>query len=246
MTFSFHPQMLLSCFPTCTPANRWKWPSAALRPSWITQTRRRRKSLPAWRSFSPREARGRCSSSRTSWSTTATTPFRCERQRIWIRCGGDEVPNWDCFPLCVQTVPLQACLDLPTISLSTDSIDFGSCYVGKTKTVEVDLHSQGTYTSWTSIIGSGHCTFSADIQKRCLLRDAIEFDSVCFTVRIEADAAEPCVFRVTPEFGLMKFKNPQSTSWNQTLWISFTPRWWWKCFLFFFSKTLLGFSQKST
>ncbi|XP_075906627.1 deleted in lung and esophageal cancer protein 1 isoform X2 [Nelusetta ayraudi] len=89
-----------------------------------------------------------------------------------------------------QTVPLQACLDLPTISLSTDSIDFGSCYVGKTKTVEVDLHSQGTYTSWTSII---------------------------------ADAAEPCVFRVTPEFGFMKFKNPQSTSWNQTLWISFTP-----------------------
>lgn len=53
---------------------------------------------------------------------------------------------------------------------------------------------------------------------------AIYFDSVCFTVRIEADAAEPCVFRVTPEFGIMKFKNPQSTSWNQTLWISFTPR----------------------
>lgn len=88
-----------------------------------------------------------------------------------------------------QTVPLQAYLDLPTISLSTDSIDFGSCYVGKTKTVEVDLHSQGTYTSWTSVI----------------------------------DAADPCVFRVTPEFGLMKSKNPQSTNWNQTLWISFTP-----------------------
>lgn len=64
-------------------------------------------------------------------------------------------------PPCVQTVPLQASLDLPTISLSTDSIDFGSCYVGKTKTVEVDLHSHGTYTSWTSVIGSSHRTFSA-------------------------------------------------------------------------------------
>lgn len=62
-------------------------------------------------------------------------------------------------PVCVQTVPLQACLDLPTISLSTDSIDFGSCYVGKTKTLEVDLRSHGTYTSWTSVIGSNQRTF---------------------------------------------------------------------------------------
>lgn len=41
---------------------------------------------------------------------------------------------------------------------------------------------------------------------------------------IVSDAAEPCVFSVAPEFGIMKFKNPQSTIWNQTLWISFTPR----------------------
>lgn len=68
----------------------------------------------------------------------------------------------------MQTVPLQACLDLPTISLSTENIDFGFCYVGLTKTIEMDLRSHGTYTSWTSVIGSSHRTFSADIEKKTM------------------------------------------------------------------------------
>lgn len=71
---------------------------------------------------------------------------------------GEKVPKQFCvsgivsLPF-VQRVPLQACLDLPTVSLSTDTIDFGFCYVARTKTVEVDLHSQGTYIYWTSVIG---------------------------------------------------------------------------------------------
>lgn len=76
-----------------------------------------------------------------------------KRQKILNRCRKTVLCQWDCFPPSVQTVPLQACLDLPTVSLSTDTIDFGFCYVARTKTVEVDLHSQGTYIYWTSVIG---------------------------------------------------------------------------------------------
>lgn len=54
----------------------------------------------------------------------------------------------------VQTVPLCALLDFPTIHLSTDSIDFGSCYVGQTRTVAVDLRSLGASTSWKSHMGN--------------------------------------------------------------------------------------------
>lgn len=53
----------------------------------------------------------------------------------------------------VQTVPLHAYLDLTTIHLSTDSINFGLCYVGQTRTIEVNLYSHGAHTYWKSLIG---------------------------------------------------------------------------------------------
>lgn len=53
----------------------------------------------------------------------------------------------------------------------------------------------------------------------------IEFYTyVFYPVRAESDNADPGVFRVAPELGLMKFKTPQSTTWNQILRFSFTPR----------------------
>ncbi|CAJ1082101.1 LOW QUALITY PROTEIN: deleted in lung and esophageal cancer protein 1 [Xyrichtys novacula] len=48
----------------------------------------------------------------------------------------------------LQTVPLCARLDLATIRLSTDSIDFGFCYVGQTQTVAVNLYGYGAHTYW--------------------------------------------------------------------------------------------------
>ncbi|XP_068604350.1 deleted in lung and esophageal cancer protein 1 [Brachionichthys hirsutus] len=52
----------------------------------------------------------------------------------------------------LQTVSLQADLDLPTVHLSTDSIHFGFCYVGETQTKEVSLCSEGAHTYWKSLI----------------------------------------------------------------------------------------------
>uniref|UniRef100_A0A3Q3G0Z0 DLEC1 cilia and flagella associated protein n=1 Tax=Labrus bergylta TaxID=56723 RepID=A0A3Q3G0Z0_9LABR len=89
--------------------------------------------------------------------------------------------------LSVQTVPLCAHLDLATIRLSTDSIDFGFCYVGQTQTVEVNLYSHGAHTYWKSV-------------------------------------TESDVFRVTPDFGLLRSKGLHVTSYSQCLQISFTPR----------------------
>lgn len=54
----------------------------------------------------------------------------------------------------VQTVPLCAHLDLVTLSLSSDSISFGFCYVGQTQTAEVNLYSHGSHTYWKSHIGT--------------------------------------------------------------------------------------------
>ncbi|KAM3860691.1 deleted in lung and esophageal cancer protein 1 [Diretmus argenteus] len=53
----------------------------------------------------------------------------------------------------LQTVPLRAHLDLPTLSLSRDSINFGSCYVGQTQVVELNLYSHG-HSYWKTVIES--------------------------------------------------------------------------------------------
>ncbi|XP_070784344.1 deleted in lung and esophageal cancer protein 1 [Enoplosus armatus] len=55
----------------------------------------------------------------------------------------------------LQTVPLRAHLDLASIHLATDSINFGSCYVGQTQTIEVNLYSHGAHTYWNSLIDEG-------------------------------------------------------------------------------------------
>ncbi|KAF7669259.1 hypothetical protein LDENG_00203330 [Lucifuga dentata] len=57
----------------------------------------------------------------------------------------------------LQRVPLCAHLDLATVGLSTDSIDFGTCYVGKTEMIEVNLYSHGAHTDWKGAIeGDSH------------------------------------------------------------------------------------------
>ncbi|XP_039900319.1 deleted in lung and esophageal cancer protein 1 isoform X2 [Simochromis diagramma] len=54
----------------------------------------------------------------------------------------------------LQTVPLCAHLDLPTLRLSAVSVDFGLCYVGQTQTREVNLYSCGAHMFWKSITKS--------------------------------------------------------------------------------------------
>ncbi|XP_023122061.2 deleted in lung and esophageal cancer protein 1 [Amphiprion ocellaris] len=86
-----------------------------------------------------------------------------------------------------QTVPLRANLELCTLRLSTDSINFGLCYVGQTQTREVNLYCHGAHTYWKSLI-----------------RDS-------------------SVFRVTPDFGLLRSKELNAARCSQSLQISFTP-----------------------
>ncbi|XP_029935813.1 deleted in lung and esophageal cancer protein 1 [Myripristis murdjan] len=54
----------------------------------------------------------------------------------------------------LQRVPLCAHLDLASLCLSTDSIDFGTCYVGQTQIAEVSLHSCGAHSYWRTVIES--------------------------------------------------------------------------------------------
>ncbi|KAF7213824.1 deleted in lung and esophageal cancer protein 1 isoform X2 [Nothobranchius furzeri] len=61
-----------------------------------------------------------------------------------------------------QTVPLCADLDLPTLSLSTDSLNFGFCCVGETQTTELNLYSDRARTFWNSHTESGVFRVSPD------------------------------------------------------------------------------------
>ncbi|XP_042366373.1 deleted in lung and esophageal cancer protein 1 [Plectropomus leopardus] len=91
----------------------------------------------------------------------------------------------------LQTVPMCAHLDLATMRLSRDSINFGFCYVGQTQIIEVNLYSHGAHTYWKSFL--------------------------------ESDEGDSHLFRVTPDFGLLKSKELSITSCSQCLQISFTP-----------------------
>ncbi|XP_055364189.1 deleted in lung and esophageal cancer protein 1 isoform X2 [Betta splendens] len=91
----------------------------------------------------------------------------------------------------LQTVPLRAYLGLATLCLSSDSVDFGFCYVGRTRTAEVNLSSHGSHTYWKSVI--------------------------------EADEGDSRVFRVTPDSGLLRFKELGVSSCSECLQIRFTP-----------------------
>ncbi|XP_034145187.1 deleted in lung and esophageal cancer protein 1 [Esox lucius] len=55
----------------------------------------------------------------------------------------------------LQSVPLGAHLAIPTLHLSCDRLDFGTCYVGQTRVREVHLYNQGGSASyWRALIGS--------------------------------------------------------------------------------------------
>ncbi|XP_008306151.1 deleted in lung and esophageal cancer protein 1 isoform X2 [Cynoglossus semilaevis] len=54
----------------------------------------------------------------------------------------------------LQTVPLRANLTIPTLRLSKEHIDFGFCYVGRTRTIEVNLYCCGAHTYWKSVVES--------------------------------------------------------------------------------------------
>lgn len=135
--------------------NRWHWPSTALHPFWTMQTRQMRKSLLGWRWSTVQVGRGSWGSSKTSWFATATTACRSVTESLkWVWIEENEYCAMKLICLCsVQTVPLHAHLDLTTIRLSTDSIDFGFCYVEQTLTIEVNLYSHGAHTYWKSLIG---------------------------------------------------------------------------------------------
>ncbi|XP_053467700.1 deleted in lung and esophageal cancer protein 1 [Ictalurus furcatus] len=92
-----------------------------------------------------------------------------------------------------QSVALCAHLALPTLHLSSDSMDFGTCYVGQTRVKEVYLSNRGGSRSfWTALLG------------------------------VDAEEKSK-VFRVTPDHGLLKpVEHPISSS-RQALEISFTP-----------------------
>lgn len=129
----------------------------------------------------------------------------------------------------VQTVPLRAHLCLPTLSLSIDTISFGFCYVGQTQTREVKLYVQGAHTSWTSLISNPaitHATMSGSFITKNHLSCFIEF---CFahqpwsdlSLCLESDAGKSQVFRLLPDFGLLR---SSVTTCSQHLELSFTPR----------------------
>lgn len=58
-----------------------------------------------------------------------------------------------------QTVSLCANLALPTLHLSSDFVDFGTCYVGQTHIKAVYLYNRGGSCSyWTALTGTREVT----------------------------------------------------------------------------------------
>ncbi|XP_041670632.1 deleted in lung and esophageal cancer protein 1 [Cheilinus undulatus] len=95
----------------------------------------------------------------------------------------------------LQTVPLRAHLDLATIRLSTDSIDFGFCYVGQTKTVEVYLYSHGAHTYWKSVLESD--VFSVTPDFGLLKSKELHVSSCCQFLQISFTPSEDREFSST-------------------------------------------------
>ncbi|TSK98410.1 Deleted in lung and esophageal cancer protein 1 [Bagarius yarrelli] len=94
----------------------------------------------------------------------------------------------------VQSVALRAHLALPTLHLSSDTLDFGICYVGQTRVKEVYLSNRGGSSSlWNALLG-------VDAEKKSK------------------------VFTVTPKHGLIHPVESSSSLSRQALDISFTPR----------------------
>ncbi|CAL8312804.1 unnamed protein product [Merluccius merluccius] len=54
----------------------------------------------------------------------------------------------------LQMVPLSGRLDVARLSLSRDSVDFGLCFVGRTRQAHVSLLSHGTCGRWRAVIDS--------------------------------------------------------------------------------------------
>uniref|UniRef100_A0A1B8YA02 Deleted in lung and esophageal cancer protein 1 n=1 Tax=Xenopus tropicalis TaxID=8364 RepID=A0A1B8YA02_XENTR len=55
-----------------------------------------------------------------------------------------------------QHVPLEAHLSLPALTLSCQTLDFGTCFVGQPRTQEVRLmNSSGSKSYWTALLGRG-------------------------------------------------------------------------------------------
>ncbi|KAA0704760.1 Deleted in lung and esophageal cancer protein 1 [Triplophysa tibetana] len=96
----------------------------------------------------------------------------------------------------VQTVSLCASLALPTLHLSSDFVDFGTCYVGQTHIKAVYLYNRGGSCSyWTAL-------------------------TVELVMCLDAEGGNE-VFRVSPESGVLKHLEEPSSS-RQLLQISFT------------------------
>ncbi|KAJ0059524.1 hypothetical protein NL108_001875, partial [Boleophthalmus pectinirostris] len=114
-----------------------------------------------------------------------------------------------------QTVPLLAYLDIASLSLSNDSLDFGFCDVGTTQTKEVKLFNVGAKTFWNSVISNFvlHLSF-------CLLCECVCIDLNVYT---ESDKEDSHIFCVTPDFGVLKSKDLNSSRLCQCLQVSFTP-----------------------
>ncbi|KAL1006248.1 hypothetical protein UPYG_G00069720 [Umbra pygmaea] len=92
----------------------------------------------------------------------------------------------------LQTIPLCAHLVLPTVHLSCDRLDFGTCYVGQTQVREVHLYNRGSSSSyWKALIDSDD-------------KEGLE------------------AFSITPDFGVLKSLEHPVSFCRESLQISFT------------------------
>nr|CBN81993.1 Deleted in lung and esophageal cancer protein 1 [Dicentrarchus labrax] len=95
----------------------------------------------------------------------------------------------------LQTVPLRAHLDLAILRLSTDSINFGFCYVGQTQTIEINLYSHGAHTYWKSIIDGDSCVFRVTPDFGCLSSKEVHVTSCSQCLQISFSPSEDREFR---------------------------------------------------
>ncbi|XP_017573141.2 deleted in lung and esophageal cancer protein 1 isoform X1 [Pygocentrus nattereri] len=76
----------------------------------------------------------------------------------------------------VQTIPLCAHLSLPTLHLSCDSIDFGTCFVGQTRVKEVHIYNHGGSSSyWTAFMEAEEQSEVFRVSPECGLLKPLEY-----------------------------------------------------------------------
>ncbi|XP_034024820.1 deleted in lung and esophageal cancer protein 1 [Thalassophryne amazonica] len=106
----------------------------------------------------------------------------------------------------LQTVPLQAHVDLASLCLSSDTVDFGTCFLGQSQIKEVNLFSSGAHISWKAVTEGDSHVFKVTPDSGLLRSKELRVSTCTQHLQISFTASEDREFRaeVTIQSPLVK------------------------------------------